>query len=882
MTQFALPTGRSLLWRMHALTVLTPLPALAVLLACLFTLLELTREQWQWFVGAVGLYTLVFTGPIMAFQRRSVAPIVAWLERRDESRLEEEAVSGAFAASMSFPIRSAIIGVFNWLVPTWLICAAMELRWERWSFFDSAVVQFAGLAAGFLAGSFLLFLCKLMIAPVRNALAARIPDPAVRRSLVVPVSLRTKLLVSVSGVAILPVIFAVLLAHTEATRALRDFTIGWQAGMLDAARARLDSGSLDNRSLDNGSLDAGVLAAGNPDAGITPSASTAPGAGELPLPIEVGIVDLAAPLASPLGGKLEDDVLASFVRAIAEGETSGNTTRLRSAYVVSWRALPDRRILMALSPSERLRLDQSGLWTVFALLLVVSASVAGALAWLLAQDVSRATEALRGEAERLSSGDLRRGEVVESEDELGELSRSFEAMGSSLRATVARVSEAADRVEATAGEMAGVSEAVSSVTADQVRGIQQTTTSMEEINHQVRGIADSSQRLNVSVEESSSSILELGAAGEELNETALVLSGKVNEVSSSIEQMVRSVKQVLENTEALSEAAVETSSSMGEMATSMREVDVSAEETARLSDQVVASAESGQAKMVQTIEGMEAIREATETAERVIRNLGSRTREIGAIVDVIDDVADETNLLALNAAIIAAQAGEQGKAFSVVADEIKELADRVLASTKEIGGLIRAVQEEGSNAIGAIEKGAASVASGVDLSAEAGESLEEITRASRQSGTRIAGIVSAVREQARAAIHVVELMERVRGGVEQIRAAAAEQDRGNEVVHSSSVAMREVAQQVRGTTEEQTRGSGRIRESVEGVREAVEQINSALQEQSTACRSAVELLEGVYTRTRSNEESARRLDAVAKSLLHQAEALRQDVRRFEI
>ena len=152
-------------------------------------------------------------------------------------------------------------------------------------------------------------------------------------------------------------------------------------------------------------------------------------------------------------------------------------------------------------------------------------------------------------------------------------------------------------------------------------------------------------------------------------------------------------------------------------------------------------------------------------------------------MDVIDDVADETNLLALNAAIIAAQAGEQGKAFSVVADEIKELADRVLASTKEIGGLIRAVQEEGSNAIGAIEKGASSVALGVDLSAEAGESLEEITRASRQSGTRIAGIVSAVREQAKAASHVVELMERVRGGVEQIRAAAAEQDRGNEVVH---------------------------------------------------------------------------------------------------
>jgi methyl-accepting chemotaxis protein len=857
MTGSALPTGRGLVVRMHTLTCLVPLPALGILLACLFTLFELTREEWSWFLWAVAIYTLVFTVPIMSYQRRTVLPVAAWLDRRHEPGLPPEVLHAAFAASMRFPLRSAAIGALNWLLPTVLISLAMELRWERWSAFDGALLLFAGSAAGFLAGSVLLFLCKNLIAPVRDALGAALPDPAVRDDLVVRLPLRTKLIVCVTGVTVMPVIFAVLLANTQATRALRGFTVAWQERTLAAAHERLA-------------------------AGVEVLAHEELGGADLPMPIELGVVDLASPAASPLGAKLEPAIVENLRRAVSEGASHGDSARLRAAHVFSWRALPDGRVALALSSGERLALDEAGLWTVFALLLLVSTGMAASLAWLLAQDVSRATGALRVEAERLSSGDLRRGVVVESEDELGELSRSFEAMAGSLRATVQRVSEAADRVEATAGEMAGVSEAVAGVTADQVRGIQQTTTSMEAINQQVRGIADSAQALNVSVEESSSSILELGAAGEELNETASVLSGKVNEVSSSIEQMVRSVRQVSENTEALAEAAVETSASMEEMAMSMREVDVSAEETARLSHQVVASAESGQTKMVQTIAGMEAIREATETAERVIRNLGHRTREIGAIVDVIDDVADETNLLALNAAIIAAQAGEQGRAFSVVADEIKELADRVLASTKEIGGLIRAVQEEGSNAIGAIERGAASVASGVDLSAEAGVSLEEITRASRQSGTRIAGIVAAVREQAKAAGHVVELMERVRGGVEQIRQAAAEQDRGNEVVYAGSVAMREVAQQVRGTTEEQARGSGRIRESVEGVREAVERINAALQEQSAACRSAVEFLESVYARTRSNEESSRRLDAVTKSLLHQAEALRQDVRRFRI
>jgi methyl-accepting chemotaxis protein len=297
---------------------------------------------------------------------------------------------------------------------------------------------------------------------------------------------------------------------------------------------------------------------------------------------------------------------------------------------------------------------------------------------------------------------------------------------------------------------------------------------------------------------------------------------------------------------------------------------------------VVESAESGQTKVSQTIDGMRAISEATESAEQVIRSLGSSTKEIGAILDVIDDVADETNLLALNAAIIAAQAGEHGRAFGVVAEEIKELADRVLASTKEIGSLIRSVQGESQSAVGAIEAGARSVASGVELSAEAGVSLEGITQKARESGNHIGEIVVAVQEQTKAAGHVVDLMDRVRNGVDQIAAAGAEQDRGNETVYRSAVTMSEVAQQVRRTTEEQARGFGRIRESVEGVRDAVEQINAALQQQSSACSQVAEFLEQVVDRSRGNEQAAQGMGEAVESLIRQAEALREDVARFQI
>ena len=160
--------------------------------------------------------------------------------------------------------------------------------------------------------------------------------------------------------------------------------------------------------------------------------------------------------------------------------------------------------------------------------------------------------------------------------------------------------------------------------------------------------------------------------------------------------------------------------------------------------------------------------------------------------------------------------------------------------------------------------------------------LEAITRASRESGRRTEGIVLAVQAQAKAAGHVVELMEKVRSGVEQIREASEEQDRGHAVVSGGSVTMREVAQQVRGTTEEQARGSGRIRESIEGVREAVEQINAALQEQSQACASALEGLEAVQTRTRANEEATRTLDDVTQALIAHAQTMKQEMGRFQL
>ncbi len=816
------------------------IPALAIVLGCAAALLDLPTELWRGLWTGIAIYTVLCSPVNFWLHRRTMAPIAEWL---DAGRPTGELAQRAFVA---------MIAALAWIAPTLLISMGMELVFPAtWTAWDAGVLVVGGVAAGFSVGVLTGYLVKAgEFARVRDALACAVGSPEERNRLAPRLAMRAKLMIAMTGSCLVPVLFAILIALHQGSTSLEAFALRWTARVVDALPA-----------------DASPVQVAELSARLSSNA----------MPIPVTLVPLAD------AGKVLPAAVAPLVTRAAESEGSrGDSRSLRAGAIYTWRKLADGSVWIAAISAPELYASAAVSPGLLAALIAMSVVFALLVAYLMARDVSAPVAILRSAAERLASGDLRPVPTFESEDELGDLARSFDGMVEALRATIARVAASADGLEARASALGPVCRTLSAATVEQDQGTRRAAESMEQINAQVSGIAQSSSALNHSIEESSSSILELGATGEELNETASLLSSKVDEVSTSIEQMVRSVKQVSENTEALANAAEETSASMEEMATSLREVDTSAAEAVRLSERVVERAESGRMKVRETIVGMEAIREATETAEQVIRNLGARAVEIGAIVDVIDDVADETNLLALNAAIIAAQSGDHGRAFSVVAEEIKDLAERVLASTKEIGGLIRSVQAEAGKATAAIERGSKSVASGVDLSAEAGMALEEITAASQDSGTRISGIVSSLREQAKAAGHVVDLMERVRGGVDEIREAAAEQNRGNVVVFQGAVTMREVALQVRGTTEEQARGSVRIRESVEGVREAVERINSALQEQSQACSAAADFLEEVRGRGTTHEEATNTVDGVARELLAQAEELRVEVRRFRI
>jgi methyl-accepting chemotaxis protein len=348
----------------------------------------------------------------------------------------------------------------------------------------------------------------------------------------------------------------------------------------------------------------------------------------------------------------------------------------------------------------------------------------------------------------------------------------------------------------------------------------------KDMSRVVHEVFESIETLATSAEESSSSLLEMTTTNEEVVQNIGELASSVRETASSIEEMAYSIREVARNVDALSLTAEETSSSMNEMDVSIDQVQSNANETARLSEEVALDAERGAEAILKTIGEIYRIKESSQEAVSVISNLGTRIEAIGQILQVIDDVAEQTNLLALNAAIIAAQAGEHGKGFAVVADEIKDLAERAGGSTKEIAELIKTIQSESKNAIGAVERGAQNVSRGVEVSNEAERALKKILESSQKSTTMVRAIARATVEQAKGSKQVTDAIGRIAETVQQIAAATAQQARGSDLIMKSAEKMRMITQHVERSSQEQARGGKQITSAIEQISTMVSGLNT--------------------------------------------------------
>lgn len=212
-----------------------------------------------------------------------------------------------------------------------------------------------------------------------------------------------------------------------------------------------------------------------------------------------------------------------------------------------------------------------------------------------------------------------------------------------------------------------------------------------------------------------------------------------DELSASAEQMSRSSEGQAERAALVATSSEEMSQTVMEVARSANGISLSATETAK-------TAREGEAIVGRAVTEVREIAATVNGSAELVQSLGERSQQIGEIVGVINEIADQTNLLALNAAIEAARAGEQGRGFAVVADEVRKLAERTAGATAEISTMIKAIQDEVAKAVGAMNDATGKVDSGVQLSAEAGQALHNIVKSVDDLQLMVQQIASATEE----------------------------------------------------------------------------------------------------------------------------------------
>jgi methyl-accepting chemotaxis protein len=371
------------------------------------------------------------------------------------------------------------------------------------------------------------------------------------------------------------------------------------------------------------------------------------------------------------------------------------------------------------------------------------------------------------------------------------------------------------------------------------------------------------------VEEAASLLVNLNTSMRRVDEEVQGLSGAAEEVSSSVLEMTSSIdevarnagalhtasiRQVAESADAVQSMAEESATSMVQMDRAIQEVGEHVKEASNLTQQLYEEAELGSREVNATIDGIHEIRKLTGDARTVLGRLAERIGEIGEIVDVISSINDETNLLSLNAAIIAAQAGEQGKAFAVVANHVKTLAQRTASSTREIAALIGSVQQESGNALEAMDAGSQAVETGVQRSRKAGDALERIRCSAEGASSRVSEISRAATEQARNSRHVTQAAQKTSAMTQQINQAMAEQSSASENLLRSAEGALEACQQVHRSTEEQRGSSGLIARSVESMRERIESIQRSTEAHSSASEPLAQAVDRILELARKSAE----------------------------
>ncbi len=559
---------------------------------------------------------------------------------------------------------------------------------------------------------------------------------------------------------------------------------------------------------------------------------------------------------------------------------NGDSTALVSPHVFKFGMLKDGSILVLSIPWTPYRNIPVQITLYTLIIALLTTGIFSAAAYLTARDITGPMRELRGLAAQMAQGNFDVAPKVFSDDEVGQLANSFGETRANLSRLLGRVGGSGTTITEGVRVITGGTESLLVRARDQAQLTLNSTNSLETVRAGIRSVLAAADTVAGLTDDASSRALELQASAEQVARSSDHLSQSVEKTSASTAEMDASMREMSQRTDVLAGIGDEVLSFVTEMDSTISELRDAAQATALISRHVSEDAEAGGGAVARMAEGIDLSRDLTSSTAATIDDLQRSVGQISQILNVIEEITNRTNLLALNAAIIAAQAGEQGLGFGVVADEIRELAERTRGSTKEISAIIKAVQKGSRDAVEKVKSGVERVEANVQLAQNATSSLTKIVGSATRSYDMATKISRALEDQAAASGHLHEVTARMSDHIVQINRATREQARGTELLAQEAERVREITAQVKSAADEQSQAGRGITAALEKIADDARAMRDRLDAQMRETERIAEAAKTMLQIAQENDAIAREFNITVQNLVLSGRNFESEVARF--
>jgi len=484
---------------------------------------------------------------------------------------------------------------------------------------------------------------------------------------------------------------------------------------------------------------------------------------------------------------------------------------------------------------------------------------------------------------RVREGDLSVSVPEMKGDEIGSIARGIRFLIDSLSSTIEKLKATSSNVFKAVRQLKVTFEHVEKRVRDQKGEADEVAELVAKANESQVQIATNTDEVLITLNENVASLHEMKAAAEEVSASASKLLASTEISYSSVDEMTHQARNIKERTNGVLNSLQETAVSVDEINATVQEVKRNAKVSTELVEKV-ASLVSGTGKQSvdDAVTGMKEIADEVNHTFGLLKKLGGHSRDIEKILKIIREVTEKTNLLSLNAAIIASQAGEYGRSFSVIADEMRTLSERTEASTRDIAEIVKVIQSYIQQTLESFKKEMESVTRGNHLVLKVGDTLKEILDASAISADMARKIEQATDEQAAGLAQITVTIDTIKNEAESVNAAVDEQYKGISYLLENAGEVKEIAEIVSRATSEQAEGTDLISRNIDIASQKLKEIAEANREQKEINDMILEAVRKIQETGFSTMKSVGDVSAFFERLRGDVESLNRDMGSFRL